>query len=240
MLYRKMDGDQWSRGQKYLFSLSIVLALGAFAAGMVIRNSVPENGLFWMTDFKVYFTGGLAILHGNPLYAVTSGPFNLQFTYSPFAAILFTPFALIPEGLGEILWALLNIFALVAVSWMSLDMMHIPSDRRRCLIAFIIGLASIVLDGVLTNFVFGQINAILMLFVFLDVQKKMPEKMVRDRNRHSSKYQIGSTYFYCLFILNRSAAWCDTSSNSCLDYISIRINYFTKGLSAILVCRNFY
>jgi alpha-1,2-mannosyltransferase len=176
MLYSKTVDNRWSASQQLLLIAGVVLALVAFAAGMVIRNSVPENGLYWMPDFKVYYTGGLAILHGSPLYAVKSGPFNLQFTYSPFAGLLFVPLALVPVEVGEVVWTMLNVLAMVAVSWMALDMMHISDGRRRLAIAFVVAVASTLLDGVLTNLVFGQINVLLMLLVFIDVQKWMPRR----------------------------------------------------------------
>src|ERR1700675_4955724 len=49
-------------------------------------------------DLSIYRFGGLAILHGPPLYdyGLTGRPHALLFNYPPFAAIVLSPLALLP------------------------------------------------------------------------------------------------------------------------------------------------
>lgn len=174
MLYSKSLGDRWSPSQKLLFVLGVVLALAAFFVGLWMRTLEPENGLWWMPDFHAYYAGGYAVLHGLPLYDVKTGPFNIQFNYQPFAAMLFIPFALMDLRIAEVVWTILNVLALGVVSWMALDMMHVSTGRRRLMLAAIITAGFTLLDSVLSNLIFGQICVFLMLLVLIDIQPWMP------------------------------------------------------------------
>ena len=67
-----------------------------------------------MIDLQMYRVGGRALLDGAPLYDQV-GPYGLQFTYPPFAAILMVPMALPPEVVVYAAWTALSILALAVI-----------------------------------------------------------------------------------------------------------------------------
>jgi hypothetical protein len=72
-----------------------------------VRNLVPT----WRA-------AGEAWLHGGDLYPVDGRPGQELFRYGPPVTPLFVPLALLPEGLGNVLWRLLNAGAfLAAMAW---------------------------------------------------------------------------------------------------------------------------
>lgn len=79
-----------ARGWAGLAALVVVvfdLAVEVHAA----RYGVPG-------DFEVYRRGGRAVLDGTGVYAVAGPATGLGFTYPVFAAVLFTPLALVPAA----------------------------------------------------------------------------------------------------------------------------------------------
>jgi alpha-1,2-mannosyltransferase len=131
-----------------------------------------------MVHFEVYYAGGATVLHGSPLYGLnlTIYGMNLPFTYTPFAALIFVPFALLPLPIAEIVWTVINVCALGVISWWALDMMRVSSWRFRLALSIGIAVFATLLDPILCNLVFGQINVLLMLLVMLDFQRWMPPK----------------------------------------------------------------
>ncbi|HWG15443.1 MAG TPA: glycosyltransferase family 87 protein [Streptosporangiaceae bacterium] len=58
-----------------------------------------------LVDLDVYRTGGLAVLHGQPLYSVlTQPPQLLPFTYPPVAAIFAAPLAMMSWPAAQLVW----------------------------------------------------------------------------------------------------------------------------------------
>src|SRR4051812_48385888 len=69
-------------------------------------------------DLDVYRGGGAAVLAWDPVYA---GPVSrgMLFTYPPFAALLFTPLAVLPAAVYKGAFLILNCALLVVVAWRS-------------------------------------------------------------------------------------------------------------------------
>ncbi|GLZ31455.1 membrane protein [Lentzea sp. NBRC 105346] len=113
---------------------------------------------------RVYQVGGEQWLNNAPLYENFPGPFNLPFTYPPFAAVLFSAVALLPWGLVVALWTIggLALFtgACLAAAW------HIP--QRTMVIGLLVAAACLVLDPIRGTLELGQINMLLMGLVALD------------------------------------------------------------------------
>ena len=78
-------------------------------------------------DLKVYRGAAQLIVHGRPLYA---GPIWhwAPFTYPPFAAIVFTPLALLPVATDELVVTTLSVVALFLVVARAL---RLPSEPGR-------------------------------------------------------------------------------------------------------------
>lgn len=62
------------------------------------------NGRFWLNDFRVYWSAADALLHGQQVYGLPFGESTGFFKYSPFVALLFVPFALLPFQIASVVW----------------------------------------------------------------------------------------------------------------------------------------
>ncbi|MFD9891207.1 glycosyltransferase 87 family protein [Amycolatopsis sp. NPDC059027] len=147
--------------------LAGVLAVAVLALGVVAWLAHWRLG----ADSAVYRAGAMALLKGEPIYTrdvLTTLPdwVRLPFTYTPAAALLFLPFALVPTGL---LWGVvgcLSVVGLIVVIAVVLS----PSGWTRVAWALPVGTASVlVLEPVWKTLFLGQINLILMALVVLDV-----------------------------------------------------------------------
>ena len=118
------------------------------------------NGGSWI-DLKVYARGAQAILKGTPLYAGHRGV--LPFTYSPFAAMVFTPLHFIGGTAAR--WAvtlgsLVGYLAVVAVCGRRL---RLPSTH-----VALVALAGMAFEPFMRTMLLGQVNVYLMAAVVID------------------------------------------------------------------------
>ncbi|WP_410569104.1 glycosyltransferase 87 family protein [Amycolatopsis sp. cmx-4-61] len=147
------------------------LALLVLAFGVVVWLAGWHLG----ADSAVYRAGALTLVHGDPLYTrdvLTALPdwVRLPFTYTPAAAPLFLPLALVPSGLVWGVIAVLSVVALMVV----ITVVSSPPGRASLLgrsrWALPAGTAiALALEPVWKTLFLGQINLILMAFVVLDV-----------------------------------------------------------------------
>ncbi len=149
-----------------LFATAAVFVLGFAVAVYQVMTGRPE-------DFLVYRTGAQVLLDGGSLYTeVRIGSRPLEFTYPPFAAVLFVPFALLPFDLARLLWAFVTVgsFAVAAVvvgrqmPRLSLDRITWPWWALACVV-FIVGLT---FEPVTENFLFNQPNTLILAAVLTD------------------------------------------------------------------------
>jgi len=84
--------------------------LVAWAAALVLVRPLvmgyltnpPDQRL---VDLDVYRTGGISVLHGQPVYhALTQAPQLLAFTYPPIAALFAVPFAMASWPAAQVMW----------------------------------------------------------------------------------------------------------------------------------------
>ncbi|HEX4248452.1 MAG TPA: glycosyltransferase 87 family protein [Pseudonocardia sp.] len=148
-------------------------ALGAVAAlvfaGWLVRDAHATMPLFDLGAYRVagerVLTGGS--LYGSPLVGTTRGVF--EFVYTPFAALLFTPLAVLPG------WALLPVALVVGVGllagvvWLSLVGLGHPPSRRSVVLC--LGLSGLLLwcEPVWETVTFGQVNLVLAVLVLGDL-----------------------------------------------------------------------
>ncbi|WP_103341072.1 glycosyltransferase 87 family protein [Amycolatopsis sp. CA-126428] len=126
-------------------------------------------------DSAVYRAGALTLLHGDPLYTrdvLTALPdwVRLPFTYTPAAAPLFLPLALVPSGL---VWGVIAVLSVVGLMVVITVVSSSPGGAPllgRSRWALPAGTAiALALEPVWKTLFLGQINLILMAFVVLDV-----------------------------------------------------------------------
>jgi alpha-1,2-mannosyltransferase len=146
--------------------LPVILAALSLAGAVALAIS-PATGS--QVDFEVYRMGGAQIL-GSRLYDVYLAGLNLHFTYPPFAALLFWPFAQVSIRLGQLVWLVINLVALVALTAVSIQAVRPDWPRAR-----IWGLALITLFPVLRlspdilTLDYGQVNFVVALLVLVDL-----------------------------------------------------------------------
>lgn len=142
--------------------------LGALSlAGALALAIAPATGR--QVDFEVYRMGGAYVL-GQHLYDVYLAGLDLHFTYPPFAALLFWPFAQVSVRLGQLAWLVINLLALVAMTAVSIRAVRPEWPRRR-----IWGIALVALFPVLRlspdilTLDYGQVNFVIALLILVDL-----------------------------------------------------------------------
>lgn len=140
-------------------SMGLVTAVMLIAALLWVRWS-SFDGHNWV-DFDTYARGGLAILRGESLYDINSN--GLPFTYSPFAAGLFTSMTLVPIEVARWLFTVGSLACYVAII-----VVCTRSARIGWLLGTVVGAAGLTFEPLFTNIDLGQIDLYLILLVILD------------------------------------------------------------------------
>jgi alpha-1,2-mannosyltransferase len=122
----------------------------------------------WMLDFQVYRAGGLAVRHGAALYDVTATAEHLPFTYPPFAALVFAPFAAVSLAVSGPVSVVVNLLLLQLVVWRVLREEGTAYGWRIAATAGV-ALAAMWLPPVRWTLQLGQVNIALMALVVLDL-----------------------------------------------------------------------
>ncbi len=154
-------------------SISTVLAMGLVGLASVLFAVDRAVFYFWhriQLDLFVYTMGARHLFDGR-LYRVSlSYNPHLQFTYPPFAALLFLPVAALSTTGGQVLWAVLNLFCLYGVIAISLRALRPSLHLARVLLAAAVLLGpAFALEPVGYTFVQGQVNVLLLVMVLADV-----------------------------------------------------------------------
>ncbi len=140
----------------------MVAALVAASFALLIY----QHNTGWMYDAKVYRAGGAAVLRGGDLYRRLPPP---AFTYPPFAALLFVPFAFLSVNTLGLLWTALSIFCLELTVWICLARLGVTSGRLRLGLTATACALAVWLDPVSLTLLLGQVNLVLMCLVILDI-----------------------------------------------------------------------
>lgn len=140
----------------------LALALGGTVVGALVGG---------FTDLHVYRYAGRTVLDGMSVYAADDPVTGLPFTYPPFAAVLMVPLALVPGWLAAGLWTGASAASAAATVVVVRREHELPTPG--CLVASV-ALAAIALEPVWQNLAFGQVNALLMLAVVVDLVR--PER----------------------------------------------------------------
>lgn len=90
--------DRWQRPW-FAPGLILFILLGCLVLFSLVK--MDGRGL-WLRDFEVYQTAGTRALQGADLYRVEDG--HYRYKYSPVAAFYFTPFALLPVAVAQVVY----------------------------------------------------------------------------------------------------------------------------------------
>jgi alpha-1,2-mannosyltransferase len=125
-------------------------------------------------DLSTYLLGG-AHASSNNLFTVTYPTDHLGFTYPPFSALLFAPFAHFPLRACEVVFSWVNLVALFAMIVVSLRAVSATLEKRTVLwwgVALV--LPVLLFDPVRQTFLLGQVNIILALMIVADLTMDLP------------------------------------------------------------------
>jgi alpha-1,2-mannosyltransferase len=125
-------------------------------------------------DLSTYLLGG-AHASSNDLFTVTYPTDHLGFTYPPFSALLFAPFAHFPPRACEVVFSFINLVALFGMIVVSLRAVCRALDKRTLLwwgLALV--LPVVLFDPVRQTFLLGQVNIILALMIVADLTMDLP------------------------------------------------------------------
>jgi alpha-1,2-mannosyltransferase len=161
------------------------LILGATALALAVAlcgACAALHPAWWVSypvDLRVYWDGGLIARHAwpaydrrlaSPLYGWVS-PEGLKFTYTPFAAVLFSVVSLVPWLVLPWLSEAVNLAALGAAAWFALAGLGCPGRRVRVGAALAGVAVGLVTEPVFRTMYLGQINLILMAVILWDLTR---------------------------------------------------------------------
>jgi alpha-1,2-mannosyltransferase len=145
------------------------VSAGAAVIGVTVLALVHQQ-----IDLSTYLLGG-AHASGNDLFSVTLPKDGLGFTYPPFSALLFSPFAHVSMRVAEVMFSLANLASLFALVAVCLRAVCDQLDRRTIVWWALVLLVPVVLfDPVRQTFLLGQANIILALMVVADLTLDLP------------------------------------------------------------------
>ncbi|MFE3199604.1 glycosyltransferase 87 family protein [Embleya sp. NPDC059237] len=161
------------RTQRFLGRLPVlaaVLIAGSVTAYVALALTRPAT-MWWLGDLRVYQAGGRAILDGRGrLYSMSVGMAHLPFTYTPCAALLFTPLAWLPWGVLRWVSVAGNLALLTLAAHLAWGMVGVRRPRRLPAAAIT---AAVLLwsEPVQETLRFGQINLLLLVVILADLSR---------------------------------------------------------------------
>ncbi|WP_086822565.1 glycosyltransferase 87 family protein [Allokutzneria sp. NRRL B-24872] len=156
--------------------MSRVFTILVYLAGLAIAVRTISG---FAIDLGVYRAGGQAVLDGAPVYQneLFAG---LLFTYTPFAALIFVPLALMPMIAAQSLAALGNYALLTYSLWRSWEAV----DKRKAVALTLLMAAPLLLtESVRLTHSIGQVNLALLALVLWD--------LLRDDSKHTKGIGVG-------------------------------------------------
>ncbi|MCK0438340.1 glycosyltransferase 87 family protein [Gordonia alkaliphila] len=154
-----------------------VLAIGAVAFAASLALGLLLGFGHDQIDLDVYRAGAQAWLDDVDLYAAWFPVHHiwLPFTYPPLAAVVFTPFAILPATAAAVAMATLSMASLAGTVWLILTRIRPDLDRMIAVGLMLVALAvAIQLEPVTETLGFGQVNLILMFLVTADLLVERP------------------------------------------------------------------
>ena len=157
--------------------IALLAGLGLAFVALVVSSfrlalAGPANDR--LADLNVYLGAVHAVQHGTPLYEYAAN--GDQFTYPPFALLLFWPFAGLPLGFVQVVWTLATVAAAVAIV-VALTRRADIQGRQRVAIATLVGALVLLHSAPLhSNLRFGQVSVFVILLALLDALDLVPRR----------------------------------------------------------------
>jgi alpha-1,2-mannosyltransferase len=121
-------------------------------------------------DLRVYRSAALSLLKGHDPYHLLFTGYHLPFTYPPFALLVLTPLTRGSVHLVEALWWIVNALATVLILTIAFaSALPVRKSRALMLAVLLTPVLSLLFEPARSNTNYGQINALLLAAVLLDV-----------------------------------------------------------------------
>jgi len=161
-----------------LLIIGAVAFVIVLAGWLVYSYTRPGWYTLYPTDLGIYNDGGLIVRHVSPpydgksLYAWHAADNDsLQFTYTPFAAVLFAVVSVIPWSLLPRLFQLANLVFLLIATWFTMDALGYCSRRVKVGGMLAGAAAGLLIEPVFRSMFLGQINLFLMALIIWDLRQ---------------------------------------------------------------------
>jgi alpha-1,2-mannosyltransferase len=160
--------------------LSVTLGVLAWAAALAAITPIVHGYLTnppdqRLVDLDVYRTGGLAVLHGQPLYSVlTQPPQLLPFTYPPVAAIFAVPLAMMSWPAAQAVWVAFVYVPFAVIVWYSFRPLLRRAGPWRLVLFAALFCAGAYLFPMQDEMRFGQVDAVLAALAVADCAAVRP------------------------------------------------------------------
>ncbi|MFC3890472.1 glycosyltransferase 87 family protein [Lentzea rhizosphaerae] len=170
-----MSAEAFESGRKRLLTrhrwvaARRVLRVLWFVTLAAVPLVLASTGVSYL-DLQVYRTGGTAWLQGLPLYVDFPGELDgpqLPFTYPPIAAVIFSVLTVVPVWAANALVVIVNFLCLSLVSFLVTRRLT-ARPNVVWTVAPAVAIAGTALEPVISTFLFGQINLVLMALVVVD------------------------------------------------------------------------
>jgi alpha-1,2-mannosyltransferase len=171
------DGKARNTRVLVMGAVAFAVVLGLWALYEVIH---PLGYTLYPVDLNVYRDGGLIVRHISPpydgklAYPLYDWPLNneaLKFTYTPFAALFFAVVSVVPWSVLPRLSQVVNLAALVAAGWFTMDALGYRDRRVRAGGALLGAAAGLLTEPVFRTMYLGQINLLLMAVNIWDLRQ---------------------------------------------------------------------
>jgi alpha-1,2-mannosyltransferase len=145
------------------------LAIGAYLAAIALHPGM--TAMLKAFDLRVYLDGGvLARDKPGTLYSWhLSGMPGIQFTYTPFAALVFAVLSYLPWRLLEVVTVIASTFALLATLWIAFRELAVSDKARRLGLTLLAAGLVFWLEPVQRALFLGQVELVLMGLITWDM-----------------------------------------------------------------------
>jgi alpha-1,2-mannosyltransferase len=158
--------------------VAFVLVLGGW---LIYAFTQPESSTLWPVDLAVYRDGGLIVRQIGPYNAkLGAQPFplydwtgtgNLNFTYTPFAALFFAAVSFIPWSVLPRIVQVANLIFLFIAAWCTMGALGYRDRRVRAGGALLGVAAGLLTEPFFRTLYLGQINLLLMAAIIWDLRQ---------------------------------------------------------------------
>ncbi|HKB31462.1 MAG TPA: glycosyltransferase 87 family protein [Streptosporangiaceae bacterium] len=128
-----------------------------------------------MVDLDVYRTGGVSLLHGQPIYHVlTQAPQLLPFTYPPIAAVFAVPLAMMSWPAAQAVWVALIYVPLAVTIWYAFRPLLATAGRHAPVVYAGLFVVCAYLFPLRDQMRFGQVDILLVALCVADCAAVSP------------------------------------------------------------------